>query len=257
MTITAGYAGDSNNPSSVGTYSLTVALKTSETTVSCKPTSVVAGSSTAIKCTAKVTGYSPTGNVAWSQVGGTGSVTFVSSTCTLSKGRTSSATTSVMIVTDSQSSITVVTEMKSSVGMTCSVTMNGTTAGTVTAQAAYGGDSNNMVSSNTTELTIRPARTSLSVSCTSSSVPVGSFTSCTSTLRGYVGSVAGETVTWSQTGTGSVSLASTTCTLSLWTCSVTMTGFTSGHVTIAATYTGDPNNQGSSRTTKLTIKIVR
>jgi hypothetical protein len=149
-----------------------------------------------------------------------------------------------------------VTGMKSSVTMACSVTMNGTTAGTVTVQAAYGGDSNDTVSSNTTELTVRPARTSLSVSCTSSSVVVGSSTSCTATLMGYVGSVAGETVTWSQTGAGSASLNSTTCTLSQGTCSVTMTGTTTGKVALHAAYSGDPNNRGSSRTAKLTIKTA-
>ncbi len=165
----------------------------------------------------------------WSQSGGTGSVNFVFTTCSLTKGA-------------------------------CSVTMTGASGGTVTVLALYAGDPNNAgSSSNAAKLTIKPAKTSLSLSCPSSSVVVGSSTSCTATLTGYAGSVAGETITWSQSaGSGKVSFSSsssTICTLSAGgTCSVTLTGAREGSVTLKAVYGGDPDNQGSSRTAKLTIK---
>jgi hypothetical protein len=126
--VKATYAGDKSNPSSFGTVSLTVAPKASVTVVSCKPTSAVSGSSKTITCKAKVTGYSPTGIVTWSQ-SGTGSVSFSSTTCTL-------------------------TSVSRTQG-TCSVTMTGTTAGKVTLQATYSGDPNNQVGSGTAKLTIK------------------------------------------------------------------------------------------------------
>lgn len=61
------------------------------------------------------------------------------------------------------------------------------------------------------------------------------------------------TVSWSQTGTGSVSLSSTACTLSQGRCSVNMTGVTAGMVTLHGTYSGDSNNPGSSGSAQLTI----
>jgi len=123
VVLTASYGGDTKNSASAGTYILTVTMKATKTTVSCKPTSAAAG--TPITCTAKVTGYSPTGAVSWSQ-SGTGSVAFPSTSCTLSQG-------------------------------TCSVTLTGSTAGKVTLQAMYGGDANNRGSSGTVNLTIKSA----------------------------------------------------------------------------------------------------
>jgi hypothetical protein len=127
--VTASYSGDKQNPSSVGMLSLTVTPKASKTTVSCKPTSVVAGSSTVVKCTAKVTGYSPTGVVTWSQ-SGDGSVSFVStfkcSCCALKKG-------------------------------SCSTIVTAVRRGEVSIVATYTGDINNMGSSGKTTLTISPS----------------------------------------------------------------------------------------------------
>jgi predicted secreted protein len=112
--IMAVYSGDKNNPSLFGVSNFTVGMKASKTTVSCAPKSVAYGTET-IKCTARVAGYWPTGEVTWSQIGGTGSIV-VSPTCSLLKGL-------------------------------CSVVLVGTQAGTVTAQAVYGGDGNNTGSS--------------------------------------------------------------------------------------------------------------
>lgn len=125
--------------------------------------------------------------------------------------------------------------------------MTGISAGSVTVQAAYGGNSNNMVSSGTAQITIK-AKTSLSVSCTPSSVAVGSSASCTSTLTGYVGSVEGETITWSLAGgNSSATFTAATCTLSSGgTCSVALTGASKGGVGIRAHYAGDADNAKSS-----------
>ena len=223
--ITAIYAGDKRNPPSGRTVSLTVALKTSKTAVSCKPASAVAGTAV-VTCTAKVIGYSPTNNVSWSSTG-TGAVSLpTGTTCTLTKG-------------------------------SCSVTFTGVSSGTVTIRATYGGDSNNTVSFGAVKLTIRPAKTKLSVSCAQSSVSVGFNTTCTATVVGNAGSVAGETVVWSQSkGPGVVSFSSSaTCTLSAeGTCSITLTAAGEGSATIRAAYGGDHNNLRSSKTYELTIE---
>ena len=123
-TITASYSGDSGNLPGYSASSLPISIKTSKTTVSCKPASVVAGSSTTIKCTARVIGYSPAGNVTWSSTG-TGAISLhQGETCTLTKG-------------------------------SCAVTFTGTTSGTVAVQAAYGGDPNNTDSTGTHKLTLK------------------------------------------------------------------------------------------------------
>jgi len=135
------------------------------------------------------------------------------------------------------------------------VTFLPTDAGPVVLRADYGGDLKNSPSSAEYGLTATMKATKTTVSCTPKSAVEGSSTviTCTAKVTGYMPT---GTVNWSQSGTGSVSfsLNSDTCTLSQGTCFVTMAGSTSGHVTITATYTGDPNNQGSSRTAKLTIK---
>jgi hypothetical protein len=177
-------------------------------------------------CTAVVRGYRPNGTVTWYTYG-YGSFSFANdiSTCSLQNGR-------------------------------CSITMTATAAGEAVIQANYGGDPGNLPSSETHTLTVRQARTTLSVSCTPSSVAVGSSTTCTATLNGYFGTVSGETVSWSHvSGKGSVTFPSpATCTLSsTGTCSVILTGETVGRVAIGATYSGDTNNVGSSKTTSIGI----
>gem|GEM_PF-537739 len=222
--LLASYGGDSRNYPSAQAYILNVTMKASETTVSCTPAGVPAASPKTITCKAKVTGYSPTGAVAWSQ-GGTGSVSFsgVPTTCTLSRGA-------------------------------CSVTMTGSTAGDLNVSASYAGDPNNAASYAAASLSITKAKTKLSITCVQTSLVNGNSTTCTATVVGSYSSHAG-TVTWSEgAGSGSVAFLPETCSLSAGSCSVNVTASATGKVTIEVVYAGDPNNQSSSGTAKLIIR---
>jgi hypothetical protein len=88
-----------------------------------------------------------------------------------------------------------------------------------------------------------------SVQPTTTTVTCGSGNEalCTATVTGYTGSVSGETISWSQSGTGSVVFPyGSTCTLSSsGTCSVTVSGVTAGSVTMTAYYPGDSSNAPS------------
>ncbi|MGD0478184.1 MAG: alkaline phosphatase family protein [Nitrososphaerales archaeon] len=220
--LTASYDEGYYKLLSAGTFNLTVTTKATKTTVSCSPKPAVAGSTTIITCTAKVKGYSPTGAVSWSQ-NGTGSVSFVSATCTLILG-------------------------------TCSLTMTGSTGGHVKVNATYMGDSNNKGSSQRAKLTIKKASTVTTISCTESSFTVFTPVTCTATVTGAYPSQTGN-VTWSKvSGTGRIAFSSTTCTLLSGSCSVTVTATKAGSLkVIKAAYSGDSNNRRSSRTLVLTV----
>jgi len=117
--------------------------------------------------------------------------------------------------------------------------------------ASYGGDSNNPSGNATLDLEAAWRATTTVVSCLKS-VVVGSPTvfTCTARVKGYLPT---GTIAWGQTGGGSVSLSSTTCTLVAGECSVTMTGSTHGAVTVMASYGGDMKNLGSYRAVSLKI----
>ena len=121
--LTASYAGDSNNPSSAGSYNLVVTAKTTKTTVSCGQVALVAGSKTTITCKARMVGYSPTGIVAWAQ-SGTGMIAFSTKTCTISAG-------------------------------VCSITITPSGPGPVVLGASYLGDPNNQGSVGAIKLNIQ------------------------------------------------------------------------------------------------------
>jgi hypothetical protein len=99
--------------------------------------------------------------------------------------------------------------------------------------------------------------TGVSVGCGSSTIDVGSSTTCTATVSGAsaYGSISGEKVTWSQTGgTGSVTFPSgDACLLSSTSCYITVTGSTFGSVTVQASYPGDSNNSPSQGSFPLSI----
>lgn len=107
--ITGTYSGDTNNAGSSSSYTLTVSKYQSTTVVNCNPQTVIVGS--LATCTATVTGYAPTGTVAWTN---TGTGTFSSKSCTLSGSSTGS----------------------------CQVTFTPQNSATIT--ATYNGDSNNL-----------------------------------------------------------------------------------------------------------------
>jgi hypothetical protein len=221
----AVYSGDSNNHGATsGCEALTVSgLAFTTLTAWCHYASVSVGS--AVTCLAKVqsSGVTPTGTVTWST---SGSGQFSSTMCTLFS--------------------------YVSYG-TCSVKFTPTSAGSaVTLVASYGGDSRNSQSAGTYLLAVRTKTTKTTVSCAPRSAVVGSSTviTCTATVTGY--SPAGA-VDWSQYGVGYVSISPATCTLSAGSCSVAVRGILAGTVAVVAFYGGDPNNQGSSRKTGLSI----
>jgi hypothetical protein len=215
VTITANYAGDAHNAPSSGSFQITVGLKSTETHTRCYPDSVVTGRTKAINCFALVDGHRPTGTMTWSQTGGTGSVTFSATTCTLDKRH-------------------------------CSIMVTAGSTGSVTIQAAYGGDFNNTASSGTSTLTIK-GKTSLANICNATSAAVGSSITCTATLTGFTGSASGEAIHWYKVGgDGSATFSSLSCTLaSGGTCSITVTGSAKGGVGIGAYYLGDSANTRS------------
>ncbi len=218
VAVSASYGGDINYRPSSASFSVAATQMTPKISVTCAPALTRAESTKLARCTAVVTGFSPTGAVTWSQ-SGSGSVTFEGNRCVLSDGR-------------------------------CSVSLAGVTAGAVSVNATYGGDQNNAPSSKSGRLTVGTAKTTLSVSCTSTSLALGTPARCTATLTGYAGAVAGENITWTKvSGLGGVSLSSSSCTLSsAGACSVTVTGVSSPSVRVRAAYAGDSNNAGSFAT---------
>jgi|GEM_PF-5415355 len=195
--------------------------------ITCKPFSVSTGASTT--CTAKVTGALPTGTVTFSSNGGGA----------FSSGKGSSASNR--------------TTCKLSEG-SCSVKYRPNSAiSPVNVTASYSGDVNNLGAFGNFSLTVTMEVSKIKVSCTPTSVVAGSskIITCTAKVTSY--SPTG-TVSWSQSRTGSVFFASTTCTLTKGACSVWMTAMMAGKVILQAIYSGDPNNQGSSQTATLTVK---
>jgi hypothetical protein len=126
VTITGTYGGDFDHSGSSGSASVTWNnKKTTTVTVNCVPLSFSVGSTS--QCTAQLGGFATpvTGEtITFSQNGGSGSVTFLASTCSLS-----------------------------SLG-SCSVNIQGKTSGTATIQASYPGDSLNSASSGSQSVTI-------------------------------------------------------------------------------------------------------
>jgi len=96
------------------------------------------------------------------------------------------------------------------------------------------------------------ATTTTNATCILSSVTAGTSTTCTATVGGQTPTPTG-TVTWSQTGNGSVSFNQPTCTLSSGSCEVTMQGTSVGSVNITAAYSGDNYDEASSGATNATI----
>jgi hypothetical protein len=224
-TIGATYEGDSSNsPSASRTNSGSVGVNEvqSSLAIGCSPSTVQVG--TSVSCTATVTGYSPAGFVTFLNSGGTATVT-VPAFCTLSANGPSTSS--------------------------CNVTVTTAGAGSAGIQASYGGDFNNIGPAflSTTTITVSPATSTTTANCAPATLVVGQSTTCTATVAGY--SPTG-TVFW-QTSDSKGTFSSNPCALSSGSCSVSYTPTSSA--TVTATYSGDPNNLGSSGASTITVNV--
>jgi large repetitive protein len=228
-TITGSYDGDASHTGSSGSYELTVTKRSTSTSVSCTPATVVVDDSST--CTATVTDSSggsastPGGTVSWSS---DGAGTFSSSSCTLN----ASGSCSVQYT-------------PSAVG-----------TGTHTVTGSYGGDDAHTGSSGSDEVTVTKRSTSTSVSCTPSSFQAGGETTCTATVADTSGGSASTPtgdVSWSSDGAGTFSSAS--CTLDTsGKCSVKYTSTKAGTDEITGSYGGDDKHATSSGATSVTVR---
>src|SRR3989454_512174 len=208
------------------------AKPTSSTSVSCSPSSVLAGVATT--CTATVTGgagHTPTGTVAFTS---SGSGTFSGSPCTLT---TVNSTTATCLATYTPTNAASTTH-----------TITGTYSG-------EGGSSGYAGSSGTFNVTVSKRSSSTSVSCLSGTVLAGVGSTCTATVSDASGAGASTpagTATFSPTGNGSFS--GTPCTLpgsgSPSTCSLTSTpdAAANGTHNITASYGGSAIHNSSGNT---------
>ncbi|MHB1908209.1 MAG: hypothetical protein ACYCQJ_04965 [Nitrososphaerales archaeon] len=186
-------------------------------------------------CIANVAGNAPTGTVTFNLVTGSGAFAF-GNPCTLAQ-------------LDSAHSM-------------CIGAFEAYSAGTVTLSASYSGDTHNPKgTSSIVTLTIKKAPTFTSVSCSPSTVPLGSSITCIATTSYIPGpGVASPSGTITFTGStisdSPFSLSFTPsngeCALSgtpFPSCSVSFTSSSVGLVSVRATYGGDSNYAGSAGTT--------
>ena len=118
---------------------------------------------------------------------------------------------------------------------------------------SYGGDQNNPPSVGAYNLTVAQMTPKITISCSPKTAAAGSPTQITCRAR-VIGFSPTGTVTWAQSGSGTVIFNAQTCTLSRGGCSITMRTTSSGSVAIQVTYKGDSNNLPVSSTLNLTIK---
>src|SRR5207249_2031914 len=173
--ITSTYGGDSVHTGSSGTFTLASTIRTSATTISCSPASVL--DNTASTCTATVTDASGTGAVT-----PTGTVTFT----TNSTGTFSSTTCALA-------------------SGTCSVTYTPTVVGHALITGTYGGDTVHSGSSGTFTLASTIRASSTTVACSPASVLDNVASTCTATVADASGTGAitpTGTVTFTTNSTG-------------------------------------------------------
>src|SRR5947209_4177499 len=215
--VTAAYGGDSSFLTSSGAATVQAVKRSSATSVSCAPASVIAGSPTT--CTATVadndagTGQRPSGSVSFS--GDHGGSFGSPSSCTL----------------------------PSSGALSCSVTFTPSFAGSNKVSATYGGDAVHGTSSGSATVDASNKRASATaVSCSPGSVTMGVATTCTAALAdpgpttgtptGTVSFSTPAAGTFGSSGSCSVASGSTQC-------SVTFTPGSVGTSTVTAAYGGD------------------
>jgi hypothetical protein len=188
--------------------------------VGCTPDPVTVGVATS--CQVIVTGNAPTGSVSFQQ---SGSGTFSAAACTLNNGACSVNFTPLAVRGSPQ-----------------------------TITASYGGDLNNGMNTGTTMVTVNLAASSIFMSCAPSTVTVGSSTTCTATVNGYMPT---GSVTFKQSGgSATTSLTSgASCGVNSNTCQVQVTTSIAGGATFVATYSGDGNNTAPSSQAQTTITV--
>jgi len=220
--IMATYNGDAIHNGSTRAFSLAVTLRTTSTSVSCSPSSVVVNQATS--CTAVVVdssgsgGITPTGNVVFAPGG----------SCTLVSG-------------------------------SCSVTITPSSSGSFSVSASYGGDSSHSPSMGSATVAVGTRSTSASVSCSPSPATNGASTSCTAVVNDTdVGTAItpGGSVGFASNSAGVFAQAS--CTLTVTgtvgaSCSVNYTPSVTGSHAITVSYAGDSSHLGSGGSTTLTV----
>ncbi|MFL5842262.1 MAG: Ig-like domain repeat protein [Thermoleophilaceae bacterium] len=226
--VTGSYGGSLIHNPSQGQTTVQVAKRTTNTSVTCTPSSVSVGDSTS--CTATVTDTSggttstPTGTVNFSSEG---SGSFTPASCMLdASGKCS------------------VSYSPSAVG-----------SGSHTITATYEGDAKHAGSSGSTAVTVTKRTTNTSVTCSPSSFRAGGNTSCTATVTDTSGGTTSTptgTVNFATDGAGSFTTAS--CTLDAGKCSVTYSSTKAANDKITATYDGDATHEGSSGFTTVTVR---
>ncbi len=237
QTISAMYEGDDFNVGSFSTTDLTVTKAHPSLTFVCNLNSIASGSGT--DCTAQlIFGDNPTGSVTFTSSSTAGY--FDPPSCGLSKEQ-------------------------------CSTGYADGAAGTPTLTATYNGDANNYPATATFGLTINPAPTTTSVSCSPDSVLAGVNTTCTVNVsyniyQAYeaapnpVGTVTFMSSSWtgSFTPLASCNLPSppSSAIFPSASCKVSYSDTTpASMVTITANYHGDPGTQESYGTT--TISVIK
>ena len=232
-TISAAYSGDKSHAASRGATTITAAAPThpTSTTVSCELDTSHNGNLT--WCSVTVTDTSATPSTP------TGSVSFASSTpgqfyppsCTLSDGW-------------------------------CAAHFAPTASGNDTITATYAGDSVHASSSASTTATMVVAEvqpTTTTLSCSPSSVVVGTGVDCTVTVDDLAWSPSPPAggFTFSESGAAGT-LSATSCSIDTGDgCWVTFTPTAAGTATITATYTGDATHSASRATTQATGRTAK
>jgi hypothetical protein len=240
-TVQASYGGDDWQIASSGSTTLTV-LKGTSSTVSCSPASLMVG--TATTCTVTVTDTSstpmtPTGTVSFSTTP-SGSGSFSPTWCTLS-GSGSSASCTVQFTPSSGSE------------------------GSITVTGTYVADSNHIGSSGVTTVTATQRASSISISCTPTTLGVTASTTCTATVSdissGTKITPTGGTVTFSASpsGSGTFTPSSAQCTTSAGTCTVTFSpgAGKEGTITITASYAGDTDHTSSGPSAGVPLTVTK
>jgi Flp pilus assembly pilin Flp len=248
-TLTAQYApgnGDTTHAASTGTTAVTVTPRSTTTTINCTPATIPLNGSTS--CSATVTDTAlgtksaPQGTVTWAVVsGGTGA--FSPTSCSSLSPASPSATCTGITYTPSA----------------------GTGTHTITATYVPGGGDtvHNGSTSNSVGIAVVARATSIGVSCSPTSLPANTPTTCTATITDTdIGAATTPqgTVNWSNAGP-SGTFNPTSCTPTAVTgsnppassCQTTYVANAAGSPVISATYSSSDGHAGQTGSAALTV----